>query len=217
MGDGKPTQLEIVGVVANSLFNNLREPIRPMMYTPLGNLSGAALEVRTHPDPRVLASTLRHEIESIDPALRVRDLILQSARIANTLSSERLLAWLAAFFAVAALVLAGVGLHGVISYFVVRRTKEIGIRMALGGERRGVIRLIVGDVATLIGLGIVAGAATGLALARYAESLLFEVKPTDFRSLATPLICILAACVLAALRPAMRATRVDPVITLRNE
>ena len=217
MGDGKPTQLEIVGVVANSLFNNLREPIRPMMYTPLGNLSGAALEVRTHPDPRALASTLRHEIESIDPALRVRDSILQSARIANTLLSERLLAWLAAFFAIAALVLAGVGLHGVISYFVVRRTKEIGIRMALGAERRAVIRLIVRDVATLIGLGIVAGAATGLALARYAESLLFEVKPTDFRSLATPLICILAACVLAALRPAIRATRVDPVITLRNE
>ena len=89
--------------------------------------------------------------------------------------------------------------------------------MALGAERPAVIRLIVRDVATLIGLGIVAGAATGLVLARYTESLLFEVKPTDFRSLATPLICILAACVLAALRPSIRATRLDPVITLRNE
>jgi putative ABC transport system permease protein len=217
MGDGAPVEQEIVGVVGNSLFNNLREPMRPMVYSALGSLNGAALEIRTVPEPRVLAATLRREIEAIDPGLHVRDSILQSTRIANTLVSERLLAWLAVFFAVAAIVLAAVGLNGVINYFVVRRTREIGIRMALGAERQAILRLIVRNVAALIGLGIIGGAAVGLALARYAESLLFEVKPEDFWSLAAPLAGILGACILAAIRPAVRAARLDPVITLRYE
>ncbi len=217
IGDGPPVSLQIVGVVANSLFNNLREEVRPMLYTPLGKLGTAAIEVRTVPDPRALTTILRREIESIDPALHVRDSILQSTRISNTLVTERLLAWLAAFFGIAALILAGVGLNGVIGYFVARRTKEIGVRMALGAERPAVVRLIVRNVATLIALGIAAGIAGSLALARYAESLLFEVSPTDFLSLGAPLIVLLGGCVLAALSPAVRATRLDPVTTLRYE
>jgi ABC-type antimicrobial peptide transport system permease subunit len=160
---------------------------------------------------------LRREIESIDPRLQVRDSILQSTRIANTLVSERLLAWLAGFFAIAALILAGVGLNGVIGYFVARRTKEIGIRMALGAERPAVVRLIMGNVATLIAVGIAGGIAGSLALAGYAESLLFDIKPTAFLSLALPLIGLLAASIIAALSPAIRATRLDPVTTLRYE
>ena len=128
------------------------------------------------PIPLALAGTLRRAIEGADPALRVRSSILQSTRIEDTLVSERLLAWLGGFFAITAIVLVVVGLHGLISYFVVRRMKEIGIRMALGAERWAVVRLVVGDVAVLICIGIVLGAASGIALARYVTSLLFEVK-----------------------------------------
>jgi predicted permease len=217
IGEGKPAAQEVVGVVANSLFNNLREPVVPTIYSPVRALSGATLEVRTTPNPLALAGTLRRAIEATSPALRVRSSILQSTRIDDTLVSERLLAWLGGFFGISAIVLVAVGLHGVISYFVVRRTKEIGIRMALGAERLAVVRFVVRDVALLISAGIVAGAATGIALARYVSSLLFEVKTTEFWSLAAPLVCLLAACVLAALRPATYAARVDPVIALRYE
>ena len=216
-GDDKPVEQQIVGLVANSLFNNLREAVTPTVYSPLQNLNGAALEVRTRRDPIPLMGVLRREIESAAPSLRVRSSILQSARIADTLVSERLLAWIAGFFAVSAIVLVAVGLHGVISYFVVRRTKEIGIRMALGAERPAVVRMVVGSVAVLIGVGMAMGAACGIALSRYAVSLLFEVKPMEFRSLAIPLACILIACAAAALRPAIHAARVDPVIALRYE
>jgi predicted permease len=217
IGDDKPAAQEVVGVVANSLVHDLREPVGPTVYLPVKSLSGATLEVRTAGNPVALAGTLRRAIEDTSPALRVRSSILQSTRIDDTLVSERLLAWLGGFFAISAIVLVAVGLHGVISYFVVRRTKEIGIRMALGAERPAVVRFVVGDVAILICVGIVLGAASGIALARYVASLLFEVKTTEFWSLAAPLGCLLAACVVAALRPAMHAARVDPVIALRYE
>ncbi len=216
-GDDKPVEQQIVGVVANSLFNNLREAVAPTVYSPLQNLNGAALEVRSGPEPALLMGVLRREIESVSPSLRVRSSILQSTRIADTLVSERLLAWIAGFFAVSAIVLVTVGLYGVISYFVVRKTKEIGIRMALGAERPAVVRMVVGNVAVLIGAGMALGTACGIALSRYAISLLFEVRPIEFRSLAAPLACILIACAAAALRPAIHAARVDPVIALRSE
>ncbi|MES1260221.1 MAG: FtsX-like permease family protein, partial [Acidobacteriota bacterium] len=216
-GDGNPIPREVVGVVANSLFNNLREPVTPTLYSPLQTLQNAALEVRTQTDPAPLSGLLRREIESVDPSLKVRSAILQATRIDDTLIGERLLAWIAGFFGVAATVLVAVGLHGVVSYFVVRRTKDIGIRMALGAERAAVVRLIVLEVAALIGLGIAAGAIAGFALSRYAASLLFGVKPAEFGSLAAPLVVLLLACVVAALRPALRATRIDPVVALRCE
>jgi putative ABC transport system permease protein len=217
IGDDKPAGQEVVGVVANSLFHDLREPAGPTIYTPVRSLSGATLEVRTAGNPLALAGVLRHAIEGASPALRVRSSILQSTRIDDTLVSERLLAWLGGFFAISAIVLVAVGLHGVISYSVVRRTKEIGIRMALGAERPAVVRFVVADVAVLICVGIGLGAASGIALARYVASLLFEVKTTEFWSLAAPLVCLLAACVVAAVRPATHAARVDPVIALRYE
>ena len=217
IGDDKPVAQEVVGVVANSLFHDLREPVVPTVYSPVRNLNGATLEVRTAGNPVALVGTLRRAIEDASPALRVRSSILQSTRIDDTLVSERLLAWLGGFFAIAAIVLVAVGLHGVISYFVVRRTKEIGIRMALGAEQPAVVRFVVGDVAVLICVGIVLGAASGIALAQYVASLLFEVRATEFWTLAAPLGCLLAACVVAALRPAMHAARVDPVIALRYE
>jgi ABC-type antimicrobial peptide transport system permease subunit len=168
-------------------------------------------------NPLSIVSTLRDEIPRVSPALRVTDVTLQSTRIDNTLLRERLLALLAGFFALVAVVLAAVGLYGVLSYSVVRRTKEIGIRIALGARQARVFRLLVSDIYLVIVVGLACGIAGGLALSRYVSTLLFEVKPLDFPSLALPLICLIAASGLAALAPAMRAVRVDPTVALREE
>jgi ABC-type antimicrobial peptide transport system permease subunit len=142
---------------------------------------------------------------------------LQSALVDDDMVRERLLALLAGFFALAALVLAGVGLYGVLSYSVVRRTKEIGIRMALGAKQSSVVKFVVGEIAVTSGVGLAMGLVLGRVLARPVESLLYEVKPGDLGSLALPLALLLAAAALAALRPAWRAARVEPAIALRNE
>jgi ABC-type antimicrobial peptide transport system permease subunit len=208
---------EIVGVVADAKYRDLRSPAPPTVYVPLDQLDGATLEVRTHGQPLALASMLRKVMARVNPSLEVRGIDLQSTLVANTMIRERLLALLSAFFAMVALTLAGVGLYGVLSFGVVRRTREIGIRVALGARRPRIVRLIVSDVALagLIGLGV--GLAAGLALARVVATLLYEVTPTDAASLAIALAALFAAGIAAAVPPALRATRVDPIVALRYE
>jgi predicted permease len=208
---------EIVGLARDAKYNSLRETTAPTVYVPLQAKGNAALEVRTATDPVSLAARLRPEIARVHPAFRLTDVTTQSALIDGTLVRERLLALLSGFFATVALVLAAVGLYGVLSYAVARRTREIGIRLALGARPAAVVRLVVGDVAVLVALGLVAGVASGLALAQLLTSLLFEVRPSDFWSLALPLGWLLFAAALAALPAALRAVRVDPTVALRYE
>jgi len=129
---------------------------------------------------------VRRQIDSFGHFVRSGDVTLQSTLVDDALVRERLLALLAGFFALAALALVGVGLYGVLSYSVVRRTKEIGIRMAQGARQSSVVRLVVREIATAAGVGIAAGLVLGRLLARPVESLLYEVKPGDFWSLALP-------------------------------
>lgn len=213
--DASPQQ--IVGVVGNARYNNLREPERPTIYTPLRYVAGATLNVRTSSKAAPLIPWLRKEIETADPTLMVRGSILLESQIDSTLNSERLLAILAGFFSVVALLLAGVGLYGVINYAAVRRTREIGIRIALGARQASVVRLIVSDTSIPVVAGIAFGIAGGIGLARYVASQLFDVRPTDFWSLAAPLACILTAAIAAVLPPAFRAASADPLIALRHE
>jgi ABC-type antimicrobial peptide transport system permease subunit len=141
----------------------------------------------------------------------------QSALVDRTLLRERLLALLSGFFALVALVLAAVGLYGVLSYSVAQRTREIGIRVALGARQLRVVRTVLAEVGGATLAGAVCGLAGALYLSRFVQALLFEVTPLDFWSLALPLGALLLAAVLAAALPALRVARVDPVIALRYE
>jgi ABC-type antimicrobial peptide transport system permease subunit len=142
---------------------------------------------------------------------------LQSTHTGETILQERMLALLGGFFALVAVMLSAVGLYGVLGYSMVQRTKEIGIRMALGAPLFHVVRTVTEDVAVAIAVGITVGLAGGFASSRFVSSLLFEVKPSDFGSVALPLCFLLLASGLAAIRPALRSTRVDPMTALRYE
>ena len=130
---------------------------------------------------------------------------------------ERLLAMLALFFAVVALLLAGVGLYGVLDYSVLQRRREIGIRMAIGAPVGSVVRGVTADAFAMVLVGALAGVGLGLASARYIGALLYQVKPTDLAVLALPAVTILAAALLAALPAVIRAVRIDPAAMLRAE
>ncbi len=130
---------------------------------------------------------------------------------------ERLLATLALFFAIVALLLAGVGLYGVLHYSVLQRRREIGIRMAVGARAGGVARLVTLDVLAMVLVGAIAGVALGMLSVRYVESLFYQVKATDFEMLAIPALAILVGAFLAALRPVIQAVRIDPASILRAE
>lgn len=212
-----PVRQRIVGVVANTRWNNLREPDQPTIYTPLRGAAGATLNVRTVSAPGPLIPSLRKEIEAAAPGLSARNSILLSTQIDNLLVRERLLAVLAGFFSAVALLVVGVGLYGVAHFAAVRRTREIGIRMALGARRASVVGLLAKQTSAPLMAGVAAGTAGGAALARYLTAQLFGLRPTDFWSLAAPLALILIAAAAAVLPPAVRAAGADPVAALRQE
>jgi putative ABC transport system permease protein len=208
---------QIVGVVADAKYNSLRETPSPTVYEPLRWVGAARLAVRTAENPAAIGPLLRQAVSEANPAVRVSLMELESKKIENGILPERLLALLAGFFVLVAAALAAVGLYGVLSYLVVRQTKEIGIRMALGAQRGAVARMVLTDMALMLALGAALGLAAGLALARYVESMLFEVKPSDWTSAALPLAALAAIAAMAALGPLTRALRVDPGAALRCE
>jgi hypothetical protein len=216
MDNDDATQHEVVGVVADTRYD-LRKPAAPTIYIPLPLRRSGTVHVRVAGDAAALASRLREEIRAANPLFRVRSVTSQAAAVDQTLVRERLLALLSGFFAVIGLALAAVGLYGVLSYSVVQRTREIGIRVALGARQIGVVRTVVADAGITALVGAACGLAGGLYLSRFVEALLFEVTPLDFWSLALPLGTLLLTAVLAATLPALRAARVDPATALRYE
>jgi predicted permease len=207
----------IVGLVGNAHYSDVREPAPPTYYIPLVQVWTAPLAVRTAGDPQAAIAGVREAVRRYGRQLRTTEVQLESTLVNDNLIRERVLAVLSGFFALAAVVLAGVGLYGVLSYAVVRRTREIGIRVALGARRAAVVRLVVKEVGLVTAIGLAAGFGGGRLLAGFVEKLLFEVKATDAVSIGLPLGLLLAGTALAAVRPALRAARVDPAVALREE
>lgn len=209
--------LTIVGLVRNSKYRDLRAAAPSTVYLPLTGKGGMTLEVRTAGDPTPIVASLREAIQSADRTVRVSRVTMQSELVSNQMIADRLLALLSGFFAIVAVTLVGIGLYGVLSYSVLRRTKEMGIRMALGARATHVIRLLVTETGAIVCAGVVAGLAGSLALARYVATLLFEVRPGDTATLLLPLSLLLLASMLAALAPALRAAKLDPMSALRQD
>jgi predicted permease len=216
LDDKKPPDVEIVGVVGDTKYYGLREGIEPTMYFPI-EPGGGAFEVRTALDPKALIPSIREVVRSVDSNLPIDRLMTQSEQIDRAMYRERLVAWLSGVFAMLALVVACIGLYGLLSFEVTRRTHEVGVRMALGASPRHVFALVLGRGIRLVGVGAVIGMATALALTRYLQSLLFGVRPIDPLAYAAVTILLLIVTMGACFVPARRATKVEPIVALRYE
>jgi hypothetical protein len=213
--DQSPGLHEIIGVVADTR-HDLRKPAEPILYIPISQRGTGTLHVRVSGDEATHVARLREDVRASSP-FRVTTVSTQAAVVDRTLLRERLLALLAGFFAVVGLALATVGLYGVLSYSVVQRTREIGLRMALGAPRRRVVRTVVAETGAAAVLGAACGLGAAVYLSRFVAAFLFEVTPHDLWSLALPLAILLLASAAAASLPVLRATRIDPVEALRHD
>jgi predicted permease len=208
---------EIVGVAGDAKYTSIRETPPPTVYDAFQPAGRAALQIRTTMEAGSLARLLRDEFRRVHPAFHIADLTLQSTLIGNTLVRDRALALLSAFFSIVAVVLVAVGLYGVLSYGVTQRTREIGIRVALGAQPLRVVGLVLSEIGFVTALGVAGGLAGGIGASRFIAALVYDVKPTGIWSIAAPLTCLLIACSLSALAPALRAVRVEPTMALRDE
>jgi predicted permease len=207
---------QIVGVVGDTKYNNLRRPIHPAVYVPLTG-GGASFELRTAGNPALLVRAVRNAANQVDNHIVLFDIHTQSQEIDELLLQERLVARFASFFGVLAILLACMGLYGLLSYEVTRRTREVGIRMALGAQKADVLKLVVkqGVVVVIAGVGI--GIAGALGLTRFLSSLLYGVKPADPLTFVVVSTALSGVALLACYIPARRATKVDPIVALRYE
>jgi ABC-type lipoprotein release transport system permease subunit len=178
--------------------------------------SGTFLIRTSAANPASLAPELRRELTRARPELRVREVLTQMQIDQWHTARERLLARLALFFGMLALILAGVGLYGVLDYSVLQRRREIGIRMAIGARAVDIVRRVTAEAFALVFLGTLAGIGIGMASVRYVQTLLYGVKATDAGMVVVPCVAILAVALVAALPAVMRAVRLDPVKMLRE-
>jgi len=210
----------IVGVVKDAKYVSLREPMNRHFYTPImqeKNLFGLALQVRASSDAESIASAVRNQVRELDPHLPLYDIKTLAAEIDQSLVQERLVTWLTTSFGVLATLLVVIGLYGVLSFSVVRRTREIGIRVALGAQRRDVFLMVMKHGMILVFAGAVVGVAVSVAVSRLISGLLFGISPTNVITFAIAAIGLIAVALLACYIPARRATRVDPLVALRYE
>jgi predicted permease len=206
----------IVGIVGDTKYSRLRRDIAPTMYLPLVGKS-AHFELRTAGDPTALAKQVRAIVAQADNNLPLFDVRTQAQQIEQALYQERLMSRLSSFFASLALILACIGLYGLLSYEVARRTRELGIRMALGAQRRELMRLVVRRGLLLAIVGAVIGIATAMAVTRLMAAMLYGVRPYDPATFACVCILLVLVAPAACSIPARRATRIDPMVALRYE
>jgi predicted permease len=217
----------IVGLVADAPYRSIREPFLPVAYVPFrqvdsagapGNYGHASYIVRTvGANPIALAQSMRLEVTRARSDFRVSNIGTQEELNQAQTVRERLLATLAVFFGCVALLLAAIGLYGVLDYSVLQRRREIGIRLAIGAPASRIVRTVTIEVFSMVLIGAAAGLALGFWSIRYVETLLYQVKPTEVSMLELPSLILFAAAILAAVPAVIRAVRIDPVVMLRTE
>ena len=210
---------QVVGVVADTLYQ-VGQPAKATMYFPVlngGNYMGLSLAVRTASDPLAISIPIQKQIAELDPELPVSDVLTMQQIIAQSLGNASLSASLVLAFAVLSLMLASVGLYGVLSYLTTQRTGEIGVRMALGAQRGQVLRLMLGDGLRPAFYGLVLGLAASAGAVRLIQSMLYGTRPLDPAIFAAVAATLLVVAALACLIPAWRASRIDPMQALRTE
>ncbi|MPY90485.1 MAG: FtsX-like permease family protein [Luteitalea sp.] len=212
---------EVIGVAGDSKHNSLRDEIPTVLYLPVlqpvDGLRQLTLAVRTTGDAASLINAVRGEVRELGPDILVTEVAMLEQQIDRALLQERLVAMLSGGFGVLGLLLAAIGLYGVMSYAVVRRTNEIGVRMALGASGLAVAWLIVRETLITAGAGVAIGVPLSLLAARAAASLLFGVQPTDAATIAVSAAVLIAVAAISGYLPARRASRIDTMIALRHE
>jgi predicted lysophospholipase L1 biosynthesis ABC-type transport system permease subunit len=211
--------LEIIGVVADSAYAALGEAVRPVAYLPLSqnHETGVTLFVRAAVPPATLIAAVRKEIQSLEPNLPVPNIQTMEQTIGTSLYAPRMGAWLLAGFGGLALLLATIGVYGVLAYSTARRTREMGIRIALGAESRRLFGLVIREGMALVVIGIVIGLGIGWFTVRLLAGFLYGVQPTDLTTFTVVTGILVAVALAACAHPARRAMKVDPIVALRYD
>ncbi len=212
-------EIEIVGVTRDTKYSSIKDDAPPTMYQNFwqGQPGGMSFMLRTAGDPNALVAAVRAAVRQVDATLPVTNVSTETAHFEGRVAQERLFATAYSLFGGLAMVLAAIGLFGVMSYNVARRTNEIGIRMALGARRLDVIRMVLGESLLLVGIGLVLGLGTALFAGRYVTSVLFGLGAADVTTMAVAMLLMVVVAALAGFLPARRASRVDPLVALRYE
>jgi predicted permease len=215
----KNKPIEIVGVVRDAKYNNLRAEAKPMFYLSIQQVSSTlgTLEVRSREPLATLAGPVRNALLEVTRDVMIRRVVTLSDHVDQTLAIERMLATLCTFFGALALLLAAVGLYGVLSYAVAQRTQEIGIRMALGATGRNVLWLVLRQSLRVVVIGIALGLSLALVCTRLLSTFLYGLSPTDPLAIVLSLLLLILVALVACYLPARRATKVDPMVALKCE
>jgi predicted permease len=212
--------VEIVGVVGDAKYNSPREEPQRMIYLPALQLTGTNayarwLQLKTTGDPAQTASAVRAAIAEVDPRLPILNIRTVGNQVDLFTANEQLISELSTIFSILTVVLAGIGLYGVMSYSVVRRTNEIGVRIALGAQSGNVLWMVLRESLVLLGIGLALGLPLSLFGLRLVQSQLYQLSASDPVTLTGSVLIIAAVTLLAAWLPARRATKVDPMVALR--
>jgi len=212
-------QLEVIGVLRDAKYNSVRDPAPPTMYVPhlQARAGSAVIEVRTAGDPVSVTSGVREAVRQVEPNLPMMDVSTQLEQVERRFAQEKIFAQAYTLFGGLALLVASIGLFGLMSYAVARRTNEIGIRMALGAQRGDVMRQVLVESMILVAIGVAIGVAGSLGAGRFVSTLLFGLAPTDMLTIAAATALMIAVSALAGFLPARRASRVDPMVALRYD
>ena len=212
-------QMEIVGIVRDVKYDSVRDAAPPTMFVPYTQtrVGNAAFEVRTHSAPAAVTGAVREAVRQIDQNLPVMDVSTQLEQVELRFQQEKFFAQAYTLFGIVALLLAALGLFGLMSYNVARRTNEIGIRMALGAQRQDVLRLVMRESMVLVAIGVTVGLAIAIAAGRLVATLLFGLPPTDVMTIVVAVGLMVVVSAIAGYIPARRASRVDPMVALHYE